>query len=516
MALLPIQGIGIKGIIRDINPIELPADAISNGNNIRTSSSGVGSAFGYEVLSQNPVDFSPEFNIHNHSVDANSPVWIVCGSSSIYAYTNGWDDVTPVGIDTDFIHMNWTGCNLGKMCVINNLEPLYYDSILGGNMVPLPFSPGVAWPEVDKTFKVIRNHNNFLFALNLTEGGEHYPDGYRWSHPADSNGIPFTWDETDPSGLASRESLGGDDGAIVDGLTLRNSFVIYSERGVDILDYNGDDFLFTRRSLATSAGILATNCVVEHSGLHYFISDGDVLVNDGTSIKSIMQDRVRRQFVSEINTGSRKNAYVVKNDLHKEIWFCVPTGSTEYADVAYIYNWHTDAWGRRDLPGNTPHAAQGGVVLPKVTWNTVTGTWRGSVRTWGARKLSPENETVVGCIIDDSSLNMLDASTANIEEATSFIERLSMPLEGIVGHVTANAIYPHMTGTATVQVSIGAQDFAGGPIQWGAAVDFKPGKDRKVDVRATGALLCYKVSYTGRGSWNLTGLDLDYVLRGQR
>ncbi|RKZ46091.1 MAG: hypothetical protein DRQ58_09275 [Gammaproteobacteria bacterium] len=515
--IVPIKGIGTAGIVSDIRPVELPENVISDGNNIRIFSSGVYSAYGYEKLTENPVQFNPAYLIHNHSSDdVGEPAWVLGGDDSIWSFDSVWTDITPDGSTDVFNPYGWSGCNLGKICIINNVQPLYYDAILKGDMIPLPFSPDVTWPEANKSFKVIRNYNNFLFALNLTEDGEHYPDGYRWSHPADSNGIPFTWDESDISSIASRESLGGDDGAIVDGLTLRNSFVIYSERGIDVLDYTGDDYLFARRSLATSAGILATNCVVESKGLHYYISDGDVLVNDGTSVTSIMQDKVRAQFVSDISTDFYKNSYAVKNDLHKELWFCIPTSGSEYPNVAYVYNYHTKAWGRREIPDNTPYAAQGGISLPKVTWGSAVGSWGEQVRTWASRKLSPENETVVGCGIIDSSMNVLDTTTANDDVRTSYIERISLPLAGAVKNVSINAIYPHMSGSATVQIRVGGQDFVGGPISWDDPVDFTPNIDRKVDVRATGALLCYRISYTGRETWRITGMELDIVERGDR
>lgn len=517
--LVTIQKQGTSGIISDVSPIELPIEAITDGNNIRVTTSGVKSTGGYEELSVPPWNFNPGFLIHNHVSDSGDPVWLVAGASDIFKFGPGWTLVSSVLQPAYLDPLKWTGCNLGKLSMLSHPDhqPMYIDMSQEPRLlVPLPFDASNDWLDVDKSFKVIRTHKNFLFALNLTESGEHYPDGYRWSHPADANGYPFTWDENDLSGLASREALGGEDGAIVDGLSLRDSFVIYSEQGIDILDYTGDDQLFKRRSLSTSAGLLSKDCVVEVNGSHYLISDGDILVNDGTTISSIMFDKLRRKFINDLSTEHHGNSYAVKNDLFKEVWFCIPTEGSEYPNVAYTYSWITGAWGRRELPANTPFAAQGAVSLPKVTWATAVGSWGDQVRTWGARKISPENETILGCRITDAALNILEASDANSVNYQAFVERVGIPLGGNRQHTTINAIYPHMTGSAEVNIQVGSQDHTGGPIRWGVPVKYIPSQDRKVNVRSSGALHCYRVSSEGKAPWGLTGMDIEYSIRGLR
>jgi len=94
----------------------------------------------------------------------------------------------------------------------------------------------------------MRSHKQFLFALGLNEGGTIIPDGVRWSSPADITGIPETWDELDTTNFAGITTLGGDGGNIIDGVSLRDSFVVYRESGITVFDYVGGQFVWKSMS----------------------------------------------------------------------------------------------------------------------------------------------------------------------------------------------------------------------------------------------------------------------------
>ena len=79
-----------------------------------------------------------------------------------------------------------------------------------------------------------------------------------------------------------------------------------------------------------------------------------------------------------------------------------------------------------------------------------------------------------------------------------------------------------MVGTTPVNIQIGSQDYAGSPVRWKPAIKFTPSTDRKIDVRSTGELHCWRVeaidtgNNVGTGNWNLSGMAMEVELDGVR
>ena len=56
MALIPVENVGEVGIVKDINPWQLPPNVWSNGNNVRAEHGAIVKSPGYaEVMATCPV-----------------------------------------------------------------------------------------------------------------------------------------------------------------------------------------------------------------------------------------------------------------------------------------------------------------------------------------------------------------------------------------------------------------------------------------------------------------------------
>jgi len=526
-----LENLGKSGINSDVTPWSMPPEFLTDGRNFRVFANSISASGGYADWVASPVQFDPGFLMEVvSSVGIN---WVVAGRSAVYAYTGStWIDISSTagysGIGTDD-ELLWTGSMLGKIPVFNNpqSQPEYW---LPDNssqpLQPLPFDATNTWKDKGYTCAVMRSHNDFLFALNLVEGSQELKGTYRWSHPADIDGLPFSWDDTDKNTLAGKAQIGGESGAIVDGLSLRDSFVIYSETAINILDFTGDEFVFRRRQLSGTLGLISSNAIVEVKGKHFFLSDGDILVNDGNNIDSILHNRLRKKFTSSINTDTYYRSYAVRNTTLKEIWFCIPESGYEYPNVAYIYNWKDNTWVIRDLPAlqtdgsgdEVTYANYGQQAKPTLAWSDWSGDWDSQIRTWGNRTRTPLNNTIIG-VTRDAKLLILDPGDVvgtNITNINTFIERTDFPLLGHNEVTSIVYIIPHVRGTSSLIFQFGAQDFAGGPVRWSEELTFTPGIDRKLDVRVTGELMAYRVKSIGIGTWELSGMTVAYVPNGER
>jgi len=538
--LLRIDSMGNKGVNTDVAPWSLPAEFITSGLNFRIYSGSIIAAGGYKDWSTAPELFYPGHLYHVGATSSDN--WVALGRTAVYSFDgNLWIDISsPNGAITDYDgigedgELEWTSCQIGRIPVFNNPQwvPEYWPST-GTELAPLPFDGSNTWADVSFSCKVMRSHKNFLIALDLFENGVEYPNAYRVSTAADINGLPYTWDETDKAGLAIRAQLGSDGGHIIDGLSLRDGFVIYSERAVDIINFTGDEFIWNRRELSNTIGLLSSNSIVEIKGSHYFLGDGDVYINNGNDIKSLMYGQIKTQFTNRINPDYYHRSFAVDNNAFKEIWFCVPVDGARYPNLAYIYNWQDESWSMRELPyiydsesdvvvEGLAYAGYGAKTTPARTWDTWEGAWEDQTTTWGGRSSTPLNNTVVGVINQTSELKFLDP-TGKFDSpfVGAHIERTDFALIDQKVVTTINEVYPHIKGSTPVMIEFGSQDYAGSPIRWKPATEFTPGADRKIDVRTTGELHCWRViskdvGSNGVGNWRMSGMDISFVIDGER
>ena len=590
MPVLNVRNIGSVGVISDIEPWDLPPDALSDGVNYRLSANKLQSVGGTMPIGPKCGD---QLGHINQATDfLGNSTWVVCGENTVKLF-NGQEFID-VGdnlrsIEPKFANLDptlWSSCQIGQVVFLNHpqLYPLYWVND-GGNVDLKPLWWHIneeTWEDVGYSCRYLCAHKNFLFALGMQEGPDTFADKVWWSHPAEPNGIPFSWRPTwqEPSSIAGWVNLGRG-GAIVAGESLRDSFVIYSDRAINVMDFTGDALGWRRRTVSTAAGMVSEHGLVEYQGRHFFISPGDIQTFDGNSIGSIMHNRLRKRFASRMNVDALKNAWAAHNPTFNEIWFAIPEGADEFPEIAYAYNYRDDNWGIRNLELPFRHAHFGRMPsLSSKTWNGTNGSWDESRAAWLSSSDEAFSATLIGVTGDelhdidvlnetfdydfvslggerwdttsvawddakarweDISPEDIDALNGavwatvegtwdgtsiewdevdprlNYERKPTIIRRTDLPIGGHETNTTITRLYPLVEGTAPIQVRVGSQQQAGGPIKWaGGYRTFTPGVDRKIDVRTTGEVHCYEIKSDG-GSWfNLTGMDIEFKPAGSR
>lgn len=521
--VLALKNIGLKGLSTDPAPWSLPPEFITAGINYRIFAGSVETDNGLALWDTAPAAFFPG-HISRVALGA-SNFWIVCGRNAVYVWDGSvWSDISSVagyaGLAAND-ELRWTQCLLGAIPIVNNPQstPEYWSPQQTAQVLqPLDFDSVNDWAALGYTCNVMRSHKSFLFALNLTESGVEFPDSYRWSHPADINGLPVTWDETDDAFLAGKAALGGDGGAIIDGFSLRDAFCIYSENGIDVLDFTNDEFVWRRRGLSSTVGLLSKDGIVEVKGTHFFMSYGDIVKNDGNKIDSIAHNRIRRDYSQRINADLYSRSYALRNDNQKEIWFCIPETGELYPNIAYIYNWKDDSWAVKDLPMDIAHSASGSYAEAAPTWDSYPApeTWDIQQIIWNAGGASPINDTIAGVSPTTEELWFVDPLIAPGGDLNFEIERTNFPLLGQRQVTTITRVYPHIEAETPVLIQFGSQDYNDAPVRWKPAVIFDPLTDRKIDLRTTGELHCWKISSIGVNRLSVSGLTIEFVKAGLR
>jgi len=321
--ILQIRNVGLTPINVDNAEWDLDPSVVTGIVNVRFNFGRVVSYSGFRDLTQSNIPAQLRWMLYT---GGNDDFILSCGDAVLAFDGSNWDDIgIPAaynGVDID----SWSGGLLGTVPVINasGTFPQYWpDNNTAVALEYLPWDGVNTWEDVGNSCRILRTYKQFCIAMDMQEGANEFPDVVRWSNPADAGDVPASWDETDPSNLAGRNVLSGNLGAVIDGMQLRDTFVIYRERGITVMDFVGGQFVFNFRNFTSTFQLAGTNCIAEVEGKHFYLTANDIVVNDGNNITSVLQNRARSFLLAFADVTDMKNAYIIKNDDAKELLFCI-------------------------------------------------------------------------------------------------------------------------------------------------------------------------------------------------
>ena len=211
--------------VPDLLPADAPADAWNSVQNI-SFSDGFSSRSSADVPIFDGYLDLPRTLIY--TVVNTIPFWVYAGDNGIFAYDGTTHfDITPVGWTIPEASL-WTATSIGGLVVINcsSKDPYWWD---GNVLNPCTVLPD--WPVGGRCY-AMRVHKNFLFAIGLYSAS---PARVMWSAASELGQIPQSW-TPDPSNLAGDVDLDPAYSPALDGMTLRDSFLIY--KGQSIFSFN--------------------------------------------------------------------------------------------------------------------------------------------------------------------------------------------------------------------------------------------------------------------------------------
>ena len=431
MPILNIREMGSIGVVSDVAPWDLPPAAFSDGMNFRLASGKAITTGGVERVSGNAEQTLGHIT-QSTDLGGNSS-WIVCGDSGILLFDG--NEFTPLLSDPISVEdaRKWSSAKIGNVTFFNHpeLTPLYWrdaDEFTVSPLDQLPWHIGdttETWEDVGMSCNIIRAHKNFLFALGIKNPDGQFNDMLHWSHPADPNGIPFSWRPTiqQPDSIAGAVSMGRG-GAIVSGESLRDSFVIYSEEALNVMQYTGDSLGWSRRAISETAGLANKDAIVEVKGTHIFFTGADILSYDGNSMQSLMHNRLRSRIAANVNMEHINNSWAAHYQAHNEVWFGVPENGAVHPNYAYCFNYRDNTWSIRDLEKQVVHARTG--KEPKasyLTWEKSVTSWAEERGSWTQAGDRPFREVMYGLATDqindlDPSLSTAGGGSADYSEQT--------------------------------------------------------------------------------------------------
>ena len=166
--------------------------------------------------------------------------------SSIITLSPNEDTTGDSDYDANTTTRRWTVTNLNGVIVATNGYDAPQTWPLKSSGIPLLTVPFVRlrnFPEGEKC-KSIRSFRTFLIGLNWERTNEE-PRLVKWSTEASYGSPPVTWLESDATLDAGEYELADTPGNIIDGLPLGDSFLIYKDDSIYIMNYVGTPYIFS-------------------------------------------------------------------------------------------------------------------------------------------------------------------------------------------------------------------------------------------------------------------------------
>lgn len=502
------------GSIRDVNPALLPEGVWSSTLNVEFDQRSCVKTSGYtEIFATTPSNIL----YMQPSLSGGQLIWYEANLTDIYT-TEGsvhTNVSSTAGIYDATEDDGWSGVDLNGVAVLNNK----HDNPQSFNASSGKFEDLPNWPAATQT-DFIGTYKNFLIALGVYKTGAHFENMVKWSSQADPGGVPFTWDETDPTNSAGEVNLQGG-GSIKCGAKLKDSYIIYKDSSVTTMNYVGGDFIFSFRQLFDDIGIINKGCVQEFNGNHFVVGRGDVYVHNGVQKKSVINGKMRNFLFTSIRSDAVDRTHVIADYNNTSMWICFCSTRTNVGDsnkgcdLALIWDWTTDLWALREIPYT--RFGTFGVVDPKVSdaWDDDTEVWSTDTQVWGEGSYNPSRTTVVFSSTQlDKVYSAGGTSLFDTTPFTSSMEKTDVSLGDDRSIKEIISITPHTSGCGEMEVYVGSAYVQNGPINWKGPFIHTIGSNYKVDFRLTGRYLAVRFVAPSLCDWTLTGYTYEVADTG--
>lgn len=515
MPLIPVKSVGQTGINKDLSAHELPVNAWTDCQNIRFLD-----GYAYQFLGHGEVYASPTYE-PQYVMPCNvsgARGWVYATPTKAFAVTDTGAGAT----HTDITHLtprtgvanHWTGTLLSGVPILNPGDttnyPMAWDLNLTHKFVDL-----TAWP-ASTYCKSLRSFKNYLIALNVTKSGTNYPYMVKWSHPADPGGLPSSWDQTDATKQAGEADLAEGYDPIVDGMQLRDSFMIYKERSCWRMDFVGGNYIFKFTKVLGMSGALNRNCIAEIDGYHVVLTSNDIIIHDGNTATSILDKAMRRWLFQNMDVNNYTKAFVFTNPFFNEVYICYPSIGATSCNKAIIFNYKDQTVSQRTMP-NINHAANGPVETGlSGNWNQDSDPWLSDLTQWDGPDYVPSSaRAIMGSA--NTKLYLLDAA-ASFDGVipSAYLERRGLSFDAPEMIKLVRGIRARITGSpgTTVIITIGHQDDPYSDVTWGNPMTHTIGVTVADDCFVSGRYIVIRFETGTAYQWRLDSYDVDLETGG--
>ena len=515
---MAITQLELAGLVSDLPPSTLPANVWSFIQNVGFPDGILERGQGWGEIYPGQL-FPPRWllNARDLDVGSESSFWVYPGDTAVAVVESNTavhTDITGTEVfDTSLAKNPWTGGLIQGLPVFNSAQsdPYFWDLDV---LNPIQVLPG--WPSGDRAH-VMRPFQTFLVAMDIEVGGERFQDLIRWSGQAAPNEVPQTW-TPDPTNSAGELSLAFLPGPVIDAAQLRQQLYVYKRHSVWKMTLIGGTFVFQQQPVFSTFGALTRNCIVELLGQHLVITDGDIVLHDGTLAQSIVNRRIKNELFRQISPTFFENTFAAFNSERNEVWCCFPT-SEEFPTIAAVWDVNENRWGLRDIP-TVPHMAAGLASQPlaEALWSTRTSTWDTDLTHWSDSGVTAVTNSLM--MIDRTNAKFQIISIEFSDEDGQVIDAVArrddLDFDAPTRNKWVSKMWPRIDAVAgtVIDIRAGGADSPGAAITFGPTVSFIVGTDTFVDLNVQGKFITFEFSSITRAVWRMGQFDVELQITG--
>lgn len=531
--ILPLRQLSDVGVVTDQSPSSLPPTAYTRAKNVRFDEGGVVRGPVFRRIKD--ITNAPRHVFGIEAASGYNTVLIASDTFQLQEYSNGTLTSVNGSIATiTAADVAYTGTALADVIYVNRPDHVpVYRTAGGSNFANLP-----NWNSNWRTAS-LRGYGDFLIALNMTEGSTDYASRVRFSNLVLSGQVPDSWDAADTTKSAGFIDLVDLKTPIIDGLPLGKNFIIYSADQVYLMEFVGGTFIMNTRKLFSDAGIINQNCVVEVENQHFVFSENDIYAHNGGSRQSLVDERVRNYIFNGMDTAAYKKFFVQHNPDLNEIYFCYKSGDDmavftdgERCNRAAVYNYRNGTWSFVDMPNVSSGTIAN--VQSTATYATTTLTFDTAGGSFQSQASGFDYHTLfVGDNVSGIAnkglygLDNVDTGTLSFPMDTgatkpAFLERVGIDLDEMAqlsGYKVIQRLYPQIStpsSDSNFNFSMGGANLLSDAPTYESTVTFDSTTDHKIDSRASGRYLSYKLEVPVAKDFSFTGFDLEVTVTGRR
>ncbi len=512
-----VQGpdLGRLGLIPDQPPQKIPLGGWESARNVRFDG-------GYVRRIKEPtqllatIEDGEWLQLYE---DTNGPRQVYASSGKLYRRTLdglSWQDVTNIA-RVSYADGEWQSFQYGTSVVFNNgVEPPQILYANANSFVDLPNWGLVGGAQGQVTCKALRLFGVYMVAMDLTIDGVRSQNGVWTSGPAIIDNVSQdsempSWDYTDPGSLSVLNYIGVEYGAIVDGLSLNNNFIVYTRESAHVLQLTGGQAVFSNRK-AIPYGLVSLGAAAAFNNLHFCIGPSAIFVHDGSTVREIADQKINREFYT--NLSNLGNMRCTENQEFKE----VHTLFDSIEGRGYlIYNYEDDnfSFGEAVVEGVPVVCMSYGLAPPGnvETYNTITTTYAQETRTYAQMGSDGQERKMFWLTANDLHV----AESVNTSDSTKsyFMTRDGWDFSEMAPSMTTDlqksleTVIPHINGSAPTQITVTSAENLRSSTVSQEVVQYDPTTDYKADFRITGRWMGIRIEITGDGSWEMSSMDFD-------
>jgi hypothetical protein len=530
MPMLPIENVGKLGLIQDLKAYELNPEAWSRAINVRFTKDGAQKFDGHQEVYAGALH-APYWLFPWPSTELGF-TWLYGGTGRMGRINgNAHSDVTRFTTtlgDDDYSATSvsiWSGTLIGDLPVFTyngNADPPQAWNAGNGRFEDLP-----NW-QSNSFCDIIATVSDHLVAMRVSRNGTINPRMVKWSQAADPGTYPSSWDETDPATGAGEVTLKQTQGAIQSGAHLNNTFLIYKEDSVISMRFVGGQSVFRFDTVFSEFGAISRHSVAELENSHMVVTETDVLLHNGNTERSVIDDRNRRILFDTLSETYRDKLHVSVDKLNSEVWINYPDTTTVAGELnrALVWNYDENTWSFRELQ-DFSFSAYGRVDLTTQSrlWDDQGSepVWNNFVGTWQRQQLL--RAYIATDAVNSKFYHMNEGNLLDTVAPMTVLERTGL---GIVGRdrdgnwkVDLNsrkflrALFPKIDSSEPLNIYVGASEAVDGPVNWQGPFPFDANTQTHINCRVNGRFLAVRFESDTDMSWTVYGYTLDMDIIGQ-